>query len=205
MGFFEAFMKKMKEISNPYKGTEKFESFSFAELFGEEKEKSVLIDQESKNLESELLQNKWYILNGFNGTSEERGLLDFMRKKIGNLTEKYSEVYLLRNEEVYKIFDFDQGRGFEPDFLLFLKGNKSNLYYQVFIEPKGEQFADKEGGFKESREGWKEDFLRQITTRYGAGSLLKAENKDYKLIGLPLFNKKEENVFETDFANQLLS
>jgi len=205
MSFFEAFMKKLKEISNPYKGTEKFEPFSFAELFGEEKEKSVLIDQESKNLESELLQNKWYILNGFNGTSEERGLLEFMKKKIGNLTDKYSEVYLLRNEEVYKIFDFDQGRGFEPDFLLFLKGKKSNLYYQVFIEPKGEQFVDKEGGFKESREGWKEDFLKQITDRYGAGSLLKAENKDYKLIGLPLFNKLEENIFEGEFGNKVLN
>jgi type III restriction enzyme len=203
--FFEEFTKKLKEISNPYKGTEKFKSFSFEDLFGEEKEKSVLIDPESKNLETELLQHNWYVLNGFNGTSEERELLQFVKKKIVNLKEKYKEVYLLRNEEVYKIYDFEQGRGFEPDFLLFLKGNTTNLYYQIFIEPKGGQFADKDGGFKESKEGWKEEFLQKITDMYGTGRLLKAENKNYWLIGLPLFNKQGENRFEETFNKQLLS
>jgi len=202
--FFEEFAKKLKKIANPHRGTEKFEPFSFEDLFGEEKEKSVLIDPESKNLETELLQHNWYVLNGFNGTSEERELLEFMKKKIGNLEEKYQEVYLLRNEEVYKIYDFEQGRGFEPDFLLFLKGNKNNLYYQIFIEPKGEQFADKEGGFKESKEGWKEEFLKKITDKYGTGNLLKAESKKYSLIGLPLFNKKNTDVFEERFKEQLL-
>ena len=202
--FFEEFTKKLKEIANPHKGTEKFEPFSFEDLFGEQKEKSVLVDPESKNLEIELLQHNWYVLNGFNGTSEERELLEFMKKKIGNLEEKYQEVYLLRNEEIYKIYDFEQGRGFEPDFLLFLKGKTSNLYYQIFIEPKGGQFADKEGGFKNSKEGWKEDFLQQITNKYGTGDLLRAESKKYSLIGLPLFNKREENSFEQVFSEQIL-
>jgi type III restriction enzyme len=202
--FFEEFTKKLKEIANPHKGTEKFKPFSFEDLFGEEKEKSVLIDPESKNLETELLQHDWYVLNGFNGTSEERELLEFMKKKIGNLEEKYNEVYLLRNEEVYKIYDFERGRGFEPDFLLFLKGNSRNLYYQIFIEPKGGQFTDKEGGFKESKEGWKEEFLQQITNKYGTGDLLKAESKNYSLIGLPLFNKREEHEFEKVFVEQIL-
>jgi len=90
------------------------------------------------------------------------------------------------------------------NLLLFLKGAKRNLYYQIFIEPKGGQFADKEGGFKESKEGWKEEFLQQITDKYGNGTLLKAESKNYKLIGLPLFNKKTENDFEEAFTKQLL-
>lgn len=204
LNFFETFMQKLREIANPHKGTEKFEAFSFDDLFGEEKEKSVLIDQESKNLETELLQHSWYVQNGFNGTSEERELLEFVKKKIGNLKEKYNEVYLLRNEEVYKIYDFEKGRGFEPDFLLFLKGDKNNLYYQIFIEPKGGQFADKEGGFKESKEGWKEEFLQSITDKYGNGALLKAESKDYKLIGLPLFNKRTEVKFEKAFSERLI-
>jgi len=204
LDFFEAFTKKLKEIANPYKGTEKFKPFSFEDLFGDAKEKSVLVDQESKNLEAELLQHKWYVLNGFNGTSEERELLEFMKKKIGNLEEKYDKVYLLRNEEVYKFYDFKQGRGFEPDFLLFLKGKKGNLYYQIFIEPKGSQFTDKEGGFKDSKEGWKEEFLQQLANKYRNGDLLKAESKNYKLTGLPLFNKREENTFAKVFYEQLL-
>jgi len=204
LDFFDEFIKKLKEIANPYKGTEKFEPFSFEDIFGELKEKNVLIDLESRNLEAELLHHKWYVLNGFNGTSEERDLLEFIKKKIGNLEEKYDEVYLLRNEEVYKIYDFKQGRGFEPDFLLFLKGKKANLYYQIFIESKGSQFTDKEGGFKESKEGWKEEFLQQIIDKYGNGDLLKAESKNYKLIGLPFFIKKEEHNFEEVFKDYLI-
>lgn len=203
--FFEHFTKKLKEVDNPYKGTDKFEPFSFEELFGEEKEKSLIIDSESQNLEAELLQHEWYVLNGFNGTSEERELLEHMKNKIGNLEEKYKEIYLLRNEEVYKIYDFEQGRGFEPDFLLFLVGNSSNLYYQIFIEPKGEQFKDIEGGFKESKEGWKEEFLQQITNKYGKGDILKVENKKYSLIGLPLFNNSNKQLFEDSFTKEILS
>ena len=36
---------------------------------------------------------------------------------------------------VYKIFDFDTGEGFQPDFLLLLKSKEGNsAYIQVFIE-----------------------------------------------------------------------
>lgn len=198
LNFFEEFSRKLKEIANPYKGTESFKPFSFKDLFGEEKEKSVLIDSQSQSLETELLKHNWYVLNGFNGTSEERELLEFIKNKIGNLKEKYKEVYLLRNEEVYKVYDFEQGRGFEPDFLLFLKGNKgNNLYYQIFIEPKGEHLIE--------HDKWKDDFLQQITDKYGTGKLLKAESKEYVLIGLPLFNNKEKNNFERAFSKQILN
>jgi len=203
LGFFDDFTRKLKEISNPYLGTEKFEPFSFEDLFGDVKEKSVLIDQESKNLEAELLQHKWYVLNGFNGTSEERELLEFMKNIIGNLEEKYDKVYLLRNEEVYKIYDFKQGRGFEPDFLLFLKGKKSNLYYQIFIEPKGNEYIGNDNTFKSGKEGWKEDFLEQIAEKYGHNKLLKAENKKYSLIGLPFFNKDHNNKFKEKYQDVL--
>ncbi|MBU0479330.1 DEAD/DEAH box helicase family protein [bacterium] len=201
--FFDEFTRKLKEIAKPYIGTN-FKALTFEQLFGEPKEKYINTEKYDKNYENEVLKNKWYVLDGFVGTSEEIGLFEFLKDRIGNLDEKYNEVYLLRNEELYKIYDFEQGRGFEPDFLLFLKGKKGNLYYQIFIEPKGGQFADKEGEFKESKEGWKEEFLQQITDKYGNGDLLKAENKDYKLIGLPLFNKKNEYDFEEAFNRMVL-
>jgi len=204
LGFFEIVSLKLKEITNPYFGTE-FKNTNFAKYFDEPKIKSVIIDGESKILESKLIKNNWYVLNAFSGTSEERNLVDFLSEKIGNLEEKYEEVYLLRNEEVYKIFDFEKGRGFEPDFLLFLKEHNRKLYYQVFIEPKGEQFKDKKGEFKDSREGWKGEFLEEILKKYGNDKLLHFENKDYKLIGLPLFNTKDKKVFEKTFNARLLS
>lgn len=204
LGFLDKFLSELKKISNPYKGSERFKPFSFEEIFGEVKEKSVLINDRSKLLEDELRSHKWYVLNGYNGTSEESDLLEFLKNKIGNLEEKYDEVYLLRNEEIYKIYDFDAGRGFEPDFLLFLKGKKKTLYYQIFIEPKGEQFTDKDGKFKDSKEGWKEKFLAVILSRHGRKDVLTFENKDYSLIGLPLFNSKDKKAFEEVFDTHLL-
>ena len=202
LNFFEYFTTKLKEIANPYKGTE-FNPFSFNELFGIEKEKNVVIDPKSEELERQLLKHKWYVLNGFNGTDEERELIDFLINNMGNLEEKYDEIYLLRNEEVYKIYDFEQGRGFEPDFLLFLKGKNGNrnLYYQVFIESKGGQFADNQGKFEESKEGWKEEFLKEISNKYGKGELLIYDINNYKLIGLPFFNKQKINEFREEFSN----
>ena len=108
-------------------------------------------------------------------------------------------MYLLRNEEVYKIYDFVKGRGFEPDFLLFLKGKNKTLYYQIFIEPKGDEFKDKSGLFTESKEGWKEEFMKQISHKYGNGEIWKTESRKYVLYGLPLFNSKDKVSFENEF------
>ena len=162
------------------------------------------LDDESKRVENELVDQDWYVLTGFNGTSEERNLISFLKDKIGNLKSKYDEVYLLRNEEVYKIYDFEKGRGFQPDFLLFLKHAKHKLYYQVFIEPKGSQFIDRSGNFTESKEAWKEEFLAEISKRYFRKDLLKIEDKNYKLVGLPLFNENIKTDFDNTFNKNLL-
>jgi type III restriction enzyme len=155
-------------------------------------------------LENELKDKPWYIYNGFSGTSEERNLVDFLKDTMGNFEAKYEKVFLLRNEEVYKIFDFEKGRGFQPDFLLFLKSSQEEIYYQVFIEPKGSQFEDASGNFKEGKEGWKETFLQQITDKYNKETTLKVENHFYKLVGLPLYNTKNNQKFKMSVSENLI-
>lgn len=39
------------------------------------------------------------------------------------------------------------------------------------------------------KEGWKEKFLEEITEKYGFEKVIKEENPNYRLIGLPFFNK----------------
>jgi len=152
-------------------------------------------------------------LDSFYGTSEEKELINFIKKTIGNLEQKYEEIYLLRNEEVYKIYDFEQGRGFQPDFILFLKtkdkkelknGFKAELYYQIFIEPKGNDYIGDDGTFKTGKEGWKEQFLEEITKKYGFDKVIRAENPNYRLIGLPFFNKIHNSNFKKEY-DQLLN
>lgn len=200
--FFDKISIELQLISNPYIGSE-FKAKPFNDMAVWYKEKSISVEPENVELEKELLDKSWYVYNGFSGTSEERNLINFLKDTMGNFEKKYEKVFLLRNEEVYKIFDFEKGRGFQPDFLLFLKSHKEELYYQVFIEPKGSQFEDASGNFKEGKEGWKETFLEQITEKYGTKKVLKAENKDYKLFGLPLYNAKNTNNFNKYLEHNL--
>lgn len=200
--FFEKIAFELQLISNPFVGSAfKAKPFTDTEIWY--KEKSIAVEEENTVLENELKDKPWYIYNGFSGTSEERNLVGFLKDTMGNFEAKYEKVFLLRNEEVYKIYDFEKGRGFQPDFLLFLKSNREEVYYQVFIEPKGNQFEDAAGNFKEGKEGWKETFLEQITEKYNVEKLLKHENHFYKLIGLPLYNARKDKDFKSAISENL--
>ena len=189
----EIIFAELEEHINPYIGSE-FSAYSMADIFNKEVRKNVQEDSDSRMLESELQKENWYVVDQFYGTSEETALIEFIRDRIRNLKSKYEEVYLLRNEEQYKIHDFDTGRGFQPDFILFLK-DQASLYYQVFIEPKGDMLLEKDE--------WKNNFLKKITARYSEKEMLIAENKNYKLIGLPLFNMQESTNFEEAYDNHI--
>jgi len=179
---------ELKQHINPHRGTE-FEPYSLADFFSEEVRKNVKKDEHSQRLEDELKYEDWYVVDQFYGTSEEKGLIEFIKDTIINLQNKYKEVYLLRNEEQYKIFDFKTGQGFQPDFILFLKTTQK-LYYQVFIEPKGDNLL--------LQDQWKDDFLKEITKKYPK-DILRAENKDYILIGLPLYNESQKQDFVDEY------
>lgn len=180
---------ELKQHINPHKGSE-FVAHSLSDFFGEEVRKNVKVDDQSKSLEEELKYEDWYVVDQFYGTSEEKGLIEFVKDTIVNLQNKYEEVYLLRNEEQFKIFDFNTGAGFQPDFILFLK-DKKNLHYQVFVEPKGDSLLQKDE--------WKNAFLKEITEKYAGKNLLKIEGKNYCLVGLPLFNEKSKSEFEEEY------
>lgn len=138
----------------------------------------------------DLSKEPWYAYKENYGTSEEKKLVLFIKAAITKLKKKYEEVYLLRNEGAFQIFRFSDGRPFEPDFVLFLKEKKSGekIIYQLFIEPKGEVYAD--------NDQWKEDFLLEIEEKY-----LIHQNKNFKLIGLPFYNSADEmkKVFTEEF------
>lgn len=193
--------RELETYDKPFIGTD-FHLVKFSDLFtlDEEKgkisftkEKMILMEdsdsetQENKSLEAELKNTEWYMLDSFWGTSEERKLIEFIKNHETNLKEKYDSFQLLRNEEVYKIFDFDTGRGFQPDFLLLLHGKNGgqNAYYQVFIEPKGAHLKG------EDNDGWKENFLQEITNRYGFEKIIMENSSGYVLIGLPFFNSQD--------------
>lgn len=185
-----------------YYGTDTFESVPLREVFEDNILRKYTVNEQSgaefgrsqkTRTETEIFENidqlDWYAYDDNYGTSEEKYLVRAIRELMDELEEKWSDIYLLRNEKAVRIYSFDEGRAFEPDFVLFANDKKvGNTSWQIFIEPKGSQFLDSDNTFEKSKEGWKEKFLQQITERDDARTLL--DDDRYRIVGLPFFNEE---------------
>ena len=164
----------------------------------------VFIEKEIKvdlSVEPFLKNEKWFVFDKINATSEEKDFINLFEKKLKELKNKYTDIYLLRSERHFAIYSFDDWERFEPDFVLFMKEKTTwkPITYQVFIEPKGNQFKDSEWWFENSSEWWKEKFLLQIEHK---AEILEMNFDKYKLIWLPLYNNENEEEFEIFFDNK---
>lgn len=139
----------------------------------------------------------WYAYNDNYGTSEEKALVKYIEGIMPKLEEKYDEIYLVRNEKDIKIYSFDTGQAFEPDFLLFMRIKGSANKYdnlQLFIEPKGD------GLLKQDK--WKNDFLKQI--RSMADVTWCTQTDDFHVWGIPFFNESANTEFEAAINDEVL-
>ncbi|HFI0150811.1 TPA: DEAD/DEAH box helicase family protein [Streptococcus suis] len=182
-------------------GSEKFEQYKIKDLFEENILRKYTINHQSqaefglsqKNpAETQYFEDldnlNWYAYDDNFGTSEEKLLVRLIKDLMVELEEKWTDIYLLRNEKAVKIYSFDKGQAFEPDFLMFANDkNTGNVSWQIFIEPKGSQFLDADNTFKNSKESWKQEFLRQISERDEVRTLV--DDDRYRIVGLPFFNE----------------
>ena len=194
-------------------GSEKFEQYKIKDLFEDNILRKYTINHQrqaefglsQKNpAETQYFEDldnlDWYAYDDNFGTSEEKLLVRLIKDLMAELEEKWSDIYLLRNEKAVKIYSFDKGQAFEPDFLMFANDKKTgNVSWQIFIEPKGSQFLDADNTFKNSKEGWKQEFLRQISERDEARTLM--DDDRYRIVGLPFFN---ETVSKDEVKEELL-
>jgi len=195
-----------------YYGTKDFKAHLIQKIF--ETDKVLQLDSESPRAQNmhdfDFSSRDWFAQNEIWGTSEEEAFLRFFDEAVSKLKKKYRDIALLRNEQFFKIYNFADGEPFYPDFVLFLteKKTKQEIVYQVFIEPKGNQFLDAQNTFEQSKEGWKQKLLIEIEKSHTVD--LKLENKDFRLIGLPFFNEGQVNgalreKFEEMFNKQMLN
>jgi len=148
------------------------------------------------DLNLDLQDQNWYVYDENYGTSEEKYFVKFIYSAIEKLKKRYDTIYLLRNERLFQIYRFSDGKAMEPDFVLFLIEKESGkpIMYQLFIEPKGEHLL--------AEDKWKEDFLKEIEANYKLPTMY--EDKDFKLVGLPFYNEeKKKTEFETTFQRFL--
>ncbi|SDK22541.1 type III restriction enzyme [Methylophilus rhizosphaerae] len=178
-----------------YKGSKKFHPRMIKEVFTDKTLNFTIDDSGDKEFGKsmnnavetayhlDLTAKDWYPFNDCYGTSEEKLLIQYIDKKHTDLSKKYSEVFLIRNERHFKIYAFDDGRPFEPDFILYLVGKEetNTMYYQVFLEPKGSHLL--------KADEWKENFLKAIKSEFEIDQLF--SNKHYAAWGLPFFNSTD--------------
>ena len=136
----------------------------------------------------------WYAFNTLHGTTEEKAFVRMLDRMIPALEQTYEDIYLLRNEAHFAIYNFSDGQAFQPDFVLFLRDKDGEeSCYQLFIEPKGQHL--------QAHDKWKVNFLEEIRARFGSRKL--TENRDYRLIGVPFYNNENENEFRAALEEAL--
>ncbi|MBE8577871.1 DEAD/DEAH box helicase family protein [Vibrio sp. OPT18] len=192
--------EKLDKDKIDYKGSIEFEVDFVHNVFGD-KILNIVNDGNSKqefgvpqsaplsqHLQLDLSSRDWFAFNENYGTSEEKYLVKYIDEMIEDLQRKYDEVYLVRNERHFRIYSFDDGKPFEPDFVLFLKRQEmqTSLTYQVFIEPKGDHLLE--------QDEWKQAFLLQLKDRHQIDQVW--QGKHFTLWGLPFYNN---NLAQTEF------
>jgi type III restriction enzyme len=159
------------------------------------KDKEIKVYKDSERAygqEAFVANEPWYVYNANYGTSEEKKFVELFQRRFEGLKEKFTNIYLIRNEREIKIID-NLGRAFEPDFVLFCKQKKGKeLTYQVFIEPKGAHLI--------ANDKWKEEFLKQIREEE---KTIKIDTDNYVITGVPFYNYANENEFKKTLEDTL--
>ena len=140
------------EVEDRYYGSDKFEPYPIKKMFSDKiirkytvnyaGDKETGISQKDK-IETKYYENldaiEWYAYDDNYGTSEEKLLVRVLKEVMEDLKENWTDIYLLRNEKAVRIYSFETGQAFEPDFLMFANDKRhGNTSWQIFIEPKGD-------------------------------------------------------------------
>ena len=181
-----------------YEGTRDFRRGWVHEVF-----KDRVLKFDAKNpraaidtdFESFVSTRDWFAFDTIYGTTEEKAFVRMLDRQIQKLKEQYAQIYLLRNQGHFALYNFVDGQPFQPDFVLFLREKSGELLvYQLFVEPKGRHLKD--------YDRWKEVFLQEIASEF-KNRLMTFEDSKYRLTGVPFYNNEDENQFRTSLESVL--
>ena len=202
---FEILSNKILSIKTPLQGTHIFKEIQLSDyIINSPREKKYEKDeieqneregssQNAPNINSayryDLSDKDWFVYDDNYGTTEEKRFVRYFATQVEELKKVYETVYLIRNERKYHMYSFDDGKRFEPDYILIL-GNETTLIEQqhIFIEPKGQHLR--------KNDEWKEKFLLQLEG--DSRCIAYPDYDDYSVKGLPFYT---HNVKEQEFKD----
>lgn len=141
-----------------------------------------------------MIGQKWYVYDTAILNQLEHKLVDLIKRLMGKLKNKYDEIFIIRNDETsmrFKITEFNGVRGFMPDFIMIMVNNADNSYYQVFLEPKGDD--------RLKEDAWKEGMLHDIND----ASKVSVEDESVRLVGIKFYALSKVNDFIKDLEDKL--
>ena len=154
-GLLNQLKSEISEQITEYEGTKQFQEEYVHAIFTD---KRMEFNPDKRNSEEDpqfrhfVSVRDWFAFDTLYGTKEEKAFVRLLDRWIQDTERNYETIYLLRNEGHFSLYNFSDGQGFQPDFVLFLREkNGDALSYQLFIEPKGEHIAE--------GDRWKEEFL----------------------------------------------
>lgn len=137
----------------------------------------------------------WYVYDKAILNQLEHDLVKLLGQFMDKLKAKYKKIYLIRNDEQatrFKLTEFDGVRGFMPDFIMIITDETDNAYYQVLLEPKGDdRLLD---------DAWKEKMLETLNDK---NSIIIKEINNVRLVGIKFYAKSKTKEFIEDFQNKL--
>lgn len=203
--FFETLANKILSIKTPLEGTHEFREVQLSDyIVNSPREKKYDKDEiEQKEGEGisqnasavhsdyryDLSDKDWFVYDDNYGTTEEKRFVRYFATQVEALKKVYETVYLIRNERKYHIYSFDEGKRFEPDYILII-GNETTVIEQqhIFIEPKGQHLRE--------HDQWKEKFLLQLES--DSKCIAYPDYDNYMVRGLPFYT---HSVKEQEFKD----
>lgn len=139
---------------------------------------------------------KWYVYDQAILNQLEHKLIKLLEQLMQKLNTKYDDIYIIRNDEKttrFKLTEFNGVRGFMPDFIMLMKDKANDdIYYQVFLEPKGDD--------RLIQDAWKENMLEKIND---PNLIVVESDENVRLVGIKFFAESKRHEFIKDLSERL--
>lgn len=179
-------------------GTKQFIKIPISERLVDYYERSYKVDSNAViNIDTiNAKDKKWSPYDYIIGDDLERKMVELIENNIlSELEEKYERVYLIRNDEVYNkivVNEFNGTRRYLPDFILYLLHKDTSKVTQIYLEPKGENFINKDG--------WKQKILEALGK--DAEIVMDTTTDEFELFGVRFFTGNNYEEFDQELREK---